>query len=127
VVEGGVRAFGTPIVLHFFCAVLLLAPILTIPRQTVTSLALCVGAAAIAGLALSTWLVMQARRQRSYGPVLSDWIWHVAMPWVACATVEVAAAVRPENPIATSNRPRDESPRWGVHRSRRAGAEREAR
>src|SRR5574342_953389 len=91
-VEGGVRAFGTPTVLHF-CGVLLLAAILSIPRQTATSLALCVGGTAIAGLALSTWVVVQARRQSSYEPVLSDWIWHVAMPLVAYAAVAAAAGV----------------------------------
>jgi hypothetical protein len=90
--EGGVRAFGTPTVLHF-CGVLLLAAILSIPRQTVASLALCVGGTAIAGLALSTWVVVQARRQSSYTPVLSDWIWHVAMPLVAYATAAAAAGV----------------------------------
>src|SRR5262245_29425662 len=78
-IEGGVRAFGTPNVLHF-CGVLLVAAVLSIPHQTVTSLALCVGAAGLGGLALSTWVVVQARRQSSYTPVLSDWVWHVALP-----------------------------------------------
>jgi len=45
------------------------------------------------GLALSTWVVVQARRQSSYTPVLSDWIWHVAMPLVAYATAAAAAGV----------------------------------
>jgi hypothetical protein len=90
--EGGVRAFGTPTVLHF-CGVLLIAAILSFPRQTVTTLALCLGGTGIAGLALSTWVVVQARRQSSYTPVLSDWIWHVAMPLVAYASVAAAAGV----------------------------------
>jgi hypothetical protein len=42
---------------------------------------------------LSTWVVVQARRQSSYTPVLSDWIWHVAMPLVAYATAAAAAGV----------------------------------
>ncbi len=90
-VEGGVRAFGTPTVLHF-CGVLLIAAILSIPRQTVTSLALCLGGTGIAGLALSTWVVVQARRQSSYTPVLSDWIWHAALPLLAYASVAAAAS-----------------------------------
>ncbi len=89
--EGGVRAFGSPTVVHF-CAVLLVAAILSIPGQTISSLAVCMGAAGIAGLALSAWVVMQARRQKSYAPVLSDWIWHVALPFAAYASL-VAAAV----------------------------------
>ena len=91
-VEGGVRAFGTPTVLHF-CGVLLIAAILSIPRQTVTSLALCVGGTGSAGLALSTWVVVQARRQSSYTPVLADWIWHAALPLLAYASVASAAGV----------------------------------
>jgi hypothetical protein len=59
----------------------------------VASLALCVGATGIAGLALSTWVVFQARRQRTYMPVLSDWVWHVAMPLVAYVSIAVAAGV----------------------------------
>jgi hypothetical protein len=74
----------------------------------VASLALCVGATGIAGLALSTWVVFQARRQRTYMPVLSDWVWHVAMPLVAYVSIAVAAGVLTRRPavaldiIATS-------------------------
>ncbi len=101
-VEGGVRAFGTPTVLHF-CGVLLIAAVLSIPRQTVTTLALCVGGTGIAGLALSTWVVVQARRQSSYTPVLSDWIWHVALPLVAYASVGAAAGVLSRRPTVGLN------------------------
>jgi hypothetical protein len=37
----------------------------------------------------------------------------------------ILGVVRPENAVATSGRPRDESPRSGVHRSWRAGVQRE--
>lgn len=90
--EGGVRAFGSPTVVHF-CAVLLLAAILSIPGQTVPSLALCVGAIGVGGLGLGAWVVMQARRQRSYDPVLSDWIWHAALPFIAYASLAATAVV----------------------------------
>ncbi|BDG01477.1 hypothetical protein [Anaeromyxobacter oryzae] len=89
--ESGVRAFGSPNVVHF-CAVLLLASILSIPSQTTWSLALCVSATGIAGLVLSGWVLLQARRQHIYEPVLSDWIWHVVLPLVAYAAL-VGAAV----------------------------------
>lgn len=95
--EGGVRAFGSPTVVHF-CAVLLLAAILSIPGQTSSSLALCVSATGLAGLALSAWVVVQARRQQSYTPVLSDWIWHVALPVVAYASLVAAAVVLSRRP-----------------------------
>jgi hypothetical protein len=89
--EGGGHAFGTPIVLHF-CAVLLLAAVASIPHQTVTSLSACVGVTGLCGMALSTRVAVRARRQSSYSPVPSDWVWHVLMPFVAY-TMAVAAAV----------------------------------
>lgn len=95
--EGEVRAFATPTVVHL-CAVLLLAAIMAFPSQTISSLALCVSAAGLGGLALSAWVVVLARRQQSYAPVLSDWIWHVALPFVAYASLFAAA-------IALSRRP----------------------
>jgi hypothetical protein len=96
--EGAVRAFATPNVLHF-CGVLLVAAILSIPHQTAITLALCLAAFGIGGVGLSTWVVIQGRRQSAYQPVLSDWVWHVALPLVAYASVAVAAGVllaRPE-------------------------------
>jgi hypothetical protein len=88
--EEGVRAFGSPTVTHF-CAVLLVSALLSVPGQTRTSLALCMGATGLGGLALSAWVVVQARRQRSYQPVLSDWIWHVALPSAAYAVLLAGA------------------------------------
>ncbi len=96
-VDGGIRAFGTPTVVHF-CAVLLVAAMLSMPGQTASSLAYCVSAAGIGGLGLSAWVGVQARRQQSYVPVLSDWIWHVALPVVAYASLIAAA-------VALSHRP----------------------
>ncbi len=97
--EGGVRAFATPNVMHF-CGVLLIAAVASIPHQTTTSLALCLAGVGIGGLALSTWVVVQARRQSAYQPVLSDWIGHVAVPLVAYASIVVAAGVLPHRPQA---------------------------
>lgn len=88
--EHALRAFGTPTVLHF-CGALLIATILSIPGHTVTSLAACVGGTGVAGLALSVRVAVLARRQSHYTPVLSDWVWHVALPLIAYATVAGAA------------------------------------
>jgi hypothetical protein len=97
--EYAVRAFGTPNVLHF-CAVLLIAAILSVPGHSVTSLALCIAGTGFAGLALSARVLALARRQSSYTPVLSDWIWHVVMPLVAYASLAVAAAALSRAPAA---------------------------
>jgi hypothetical protein len=88
--ESAVRAFGTPTVLHL-SAVLLVAAIMSIPRQSPTSLVVCVAVTGLAGLAFSARVLLLARRQRVYRPVLSDWIWHVAMPCVAYASLMAAA------------------------------------
>jgi len=96
---GALRAFGTPTVLHF-CGVLLVAAILSIPHHTRVTLAPCVGATGIAGLWLSASVVIRARRQSAYAPVLSDWIWHVALPLVAYAALVVAAAALLRRPAA---------------------------
>jgi hypothetical protein len=90
--EGAVRAFASPTVLHF-CGVLLIAAILSAPGHTAATLAPCIGGIGIAGLALSTRVGFHARGQRSYLPVLSDWIWHVALPLVAYASLVAAAGV----------------------------------
>jgi hypothetical protein len=92
-----VRAFGTPTVLHFG-GVLLVSALLSVPRHTVASLALAVAATGLAGMALTAWVAIQARRQRSYQPVLSDWIWHVAMPPIAYASLTVAAGMLRRRP-----------------------------
>ncbi len=95
--ERAVRAFGTPNVLHF-CGVLLIAALLSMPRHGVTSLALCIAGTGIAGVALSGRVLLLARRQDSYTPVLSDWVWHVAMPLFAYAWVTAAAGVLLRSP-----------------------------
>jgi hypothetical protein len=97
--EGGVRAFATPNVMHF-CGVLLVAAVAAIPHQTATSLALCLAGVGIGGLALSTWVAVQARRQSAYQPVLSDWIWHVALPFVVYAAVAFSAGILLRRPAA---------------------------
>ena len=80
--ELGVRAFASPIIVHF-CAVLLLAAILTTPHQTVRSLQTCLLIAAAAGLLYSTWAISHMWIQKSYTPVLEDLVWHVALPLAA--------------------------------------------
>ena len=80
--EMTVRAFGTPTIIHF-SVVLLLAAVVTIPRQTVFSLHLCVVAAAFFGLIYVVRAFILARRQQTYKPVGSDWVWHIALPLVS--------------------------------------------
>ena len=97
--ESAVRAFGTPTVVHFG-AVLLVSALLSVPHLTAPTLAASLGVVGTAGLLRSSWIVVQARAQSSYTPVLSDWAWHVAAPVVAYGALAVAAIVLLVRPVA---------------------------
>jgi len=84
------EAFATPTVVHF-CAALLIGAFVTMPRHTIGSLSLCLFVAGVVGLAYSLWTTTRARRQRSYDPVLEDWIFHVVLPLLAYVSLLVAA------------------------------------
>ena len=95
--EPEMKAFGTPTIVHF-CAVLLVAAILSTPGQSPVSLSLCLGACGLAGVVYACRVVVHARRQQGYAPVLSDWVWHAGLPLAAYAfllAAGVAARWRP--------------------------------
>ncbi len=86
---GATGAFGTPTVVHFTIA-LLLSALMCVPwggygGLRVTLVVLGGGALVYGGI-----VVLRARRQRGYIPVLEDWIWHLLVPPVAYAAVVVA-------------------------------------
>ncbi len=87
----GLMAFGTPTIVHF-CAVLLLAAVLSAPWPTLTAAATAVAACAVGALAYCGVVVRRAVRQRDYQPVFEDWLWHTIFPVLGYA-VELAAAV----------------------------------
>ena len=82
ITEEALQSFATPTVVHL-CATLLISGIITMPGQTVTSLAACLLAASSAGLVYAGLVASRARRQTSYAPVLEDWVWHVILPLLA--------------------------------------------
>jgi hypothetical protein len=82
--EPEMKAFGTPTIVHF-CVVLLLGAILSTPGHTPASLSLCLGACGLGGLGYACRVVVHARRQQGYAPVLSDWVWHAGLPLTAYA------------------------------------------
>ena len=85
-----VGAFGTPTVVHF-CAVLLIAGILSMPWHAVSSAALALGLCGAAGIVYALIVVRRASRQTGYAPVLEDWLWHCGFPFVAYAALLVAS------------------------------------
>jgi len=87
-----VDAFATPTIVHF-CAVLLVAAVLSAPWPTLVGAALALGVAAVAGVGYALLVTRRARRQTTYKPVLEDWIWHVALPLVGYVNLLAAAIV----------------------------------
>ena len=87
----GLEAFGTPTIVHF-CAVLLLAAILSAPWHTEQALGLALDLAAAAGIAYTVIVTWRAIRQKGYTPVLEDWLWHNTLPLGAYVVLMVAAA-----------------------------------
>ena len=89
--EGGVDAFGTPTVVHFTLA-LLISALMCVPWTGPDELRGTLGAMGLAALVYSVIVLRRARRQKSYTPVMEDWIWHAVLPGVAYTAV-VACAV----------------------------------
>lgn len=92
-----IAAFGSPTVVHF-CAVLLLAAILSAPWPSLSSPDLAIGAAGVAGVTYAAIVTRRARGQRGYTPVFEDWLWHVVLPFLAYAALVVAAIVLQRSP-----------------------------
>jgi len=91
-------AFGTPNVVHF-ALVLLIASLMTIPRETATTLGWCLLATALGGLMYAVTTVVTMRRQKVYKPVLEDWIFHALFPVSAYLALAVAALLMWSHPL----------------------------
>lgn len=88
------RAFATPTIVHF-CAVLLIAAILSAPWHDLVHPAVALGAVGAAGMAYGGSVAMRARQQSDYTPVFEDWLWHVCLPLLAHAALLAAAVMLP--------------------------------
>jgi len=97
--QATVDAFSTPTVVHF-CAALLVASVLSAPWQGLWGAALILGVSGAAGIVYSGIVTQRARRQNEYRPVLEDWVWHTALPFIAYATLLAAALVLVRHPTA---------------------------
>src|SRR5262249_1307068 len=87
--EGSIAAFGSPNVVHF-CAALLVAAILSAPWHAVRQASLPITACGLAGVGYCGIVLRRPIRQRSYQPVLTDWIWHTVLPTLAYAALFAA-------------------------------------
>jgi hypothetical protein len=91
------RAFGTPTIIHF-CAVLLIAAIVSAPWSALLGVAFVLGLCGVAGLVYAVVVIWIVRRQTTYTPVFEDWVWHFTLPPIAYAILLVAAIILQSNP-----------------------------
>lgn len=94
-----IGAFSTPTIVHF-CAVLLMSATLSAPWRMLSSVAYLLGACGIAGVVYASLVTQRAKRQVGYQPVVEDWVWHAALPFVAYAMLLVSALVLLRNETA---------------------------
>jgi hypothetical protein len=96
---GALDAFASPTVLHF-CAVLLVAAILTTPGHTTGSLSFSLTVCGVSGITYCSRIISRMRRQKAYTPVREDWVWHSLLPLIAYVCLLGAAAVVWVSPAA---------------------------
>jgi len=95
--NAGISAFNTPTVVHF-CAVLLIAGILSAPWQAFSNVSVLLG---LLGLGMVLYLIIIMRRMRQvphYQAPLKDCLWYMAFPLIAYIVLIVAAMALPANP-----------------------------
>ena len=79
-------AFATPTIVHFGTA-LLLAALTRVPWHTITPAAMLWGVIGLSGSIYSIVVVRRMRVQTAYKPEFEDWLFHVALPFAAYATL----------------------------------------
>jgi hypothetical protein len=83
-------AFATPNVVHFGSA-LLLSAILCAPWHRAGMVAALWGLVGLSGSIYSLVVARRMKTQSSYRPELEDWLFHAVLPFVAYATLFIAA------------------------------------
>jgi hypothetical protein len=80
----GLRAFITPIVIHFG-SVLWIASVISIPGHTALSLSISM---IVTAIALTIYSIVTIYRmianRKQYVPALQDWIWNASLPSLCC-------------------------------------------
>lgn len=88
--SGTLSAFGTPTVVHLGGA-LVISAVVSAPWPSLTALAIALVLCGSTGLAYGVTVIMHTRRQTGYQPVFEDWLWHVALPCAAYASLTIGA------------------------------------
>ena len=95
--SGGIATFSTPTVVHFG-AVLLISAILNAPWPALWIAGLLLGLTGVGGVIYVIIVLRRTRRQTDYQPVLEDWLWYTAFPFISYTALVVAAIVLLGNP-----------------------------
>jgi len=94
----GLRAFVTPIVMHFGAA-LWISALLCIPGHTAVSVAACM---IVSGAVLSAYggatTYRMYRGRATYRPVIEDWIWNAVLPSLCYLALLVAGVLAVRHP-----------------------------
>ena len=92
----GLRAFVTPMIVHF-CGVLALAAFMSMPHQNSGTLSAGLALGGLAGAAYGCLIGINMYRigigATRYVPVREDWIWNVIVPTLVYAALVVMAAL----------------------------------
>jgi hypothetical protein len=83
--ESALRSFGTPTIVHL-CAALLTSAVLSAPWTGLLGAAICLAILGVTGFLYVLVILLHARRQTDYVPVLEDWLWHFILPGFAYTT-----------------------------------------
>jgi hypothetical protein len=93
----GVRAFGSPTVVHF-CVALLVSALASCPWPTLFPALVALACCGIGGVAYSLMAIRHARRQTTYKPDSGDWMWFGWLPLVTYTLLVLAGLVVTRNP-----------------------------
>ena len=97
IANAGIAAYNTPTVVHF-CAVLLLAGILSAPWQAFSMIRLLLSLFGF-GMVLYQLVIMRRMQQMPhYQSTLEDWLWYMVLPLLAHVSLIGAAFMLAKNP-----------------------------
>src|SRR6266699_273483 len=75
-----------------------ISAILRAPWQAPWYASLLLGLSGLGGVIYVIIVLRRTRRQTDYQPVLEDWLWYTAFPFISYTALVVAAIVLPGNP-----------------------------
>jgi hypothetical protein len=93
----GIATFTTPSVVHF-CLVLLMAAMLSVPWDSLSTPGVLLILIGLGGLTYSVIITRRLRRMEAYKPVLEDWLLHSIFPLTAYAALAIAGITLTSNP-----------------------------